>query len=261
MKKLKEKSIGCLLLSHQIFPSLFPKQYNLLITSSPSHCPTFTTTHTHTNTLTTTLISTAFISPNLSFSHPLQAEQYQVLFPYAYQHSWDGIDFIKGLLNMDFKKVGGMSRWLPLHFPPSSSIFILSKEEVTKQTRLETAFSLNSVDPEHSPKSGKHLCVCVLYDGWLNENPALPMGGQCSECHYILFIETEENIHYMDFSGGASGNVGDMRDVAVVPVLRRSPGGGHGNPLQYSCLENPMDGGAWQATVHRVTKSWTWPMT
>ena len=39
--------------------------------------------------------------------------------------------------------------------------------------------------------------------------------------------------------------------------LGRSPGGGHGNPLQYSCLENPMDRGAWQATVHRVAKSWT----
>ena len=37
----------------------------------------------------------------------------------------------------------------------------------------------------------------------------------------------------------------------------RSPGGGHGNPLQYSCLENPMDRGAWRATVHRVTKSRT----
>jgi len=42
-----------------------------------------------------------------------------------------------------------------------------------------------------------------------------------------------------------------------VPGLGRSPGGGHGNPLQYSCLENPMDRGAWQATVHEVTKSWT----
>ena len=38
--------------------------------------------------------------------------------------------------------------------------------------------------------------------------------------------------------------------------LGRSPGEGHGNPLQYSCLENPMDGGAWRATVHGVTKSW-----
>ena len=41
------------------------------------------------------------------------------------------------------------------------------------------------------------------------------------------------------------------------PWSRRSPGGGHGNPLQYSCLENPMDRGAWRAAVHRVAQSWT----
>ena len=41
------------------------------------------------------------------------------------------------------------------------------------------------------------------------------------------------------------------------PWVGRSPGGGHGNPLQYSCLENPMDRGAWRTTVHRVTKNWT----
>ena len=43
-------------------------------------------------------------------------------------------------------------------------------------------------------------------------------------------------------------------DAGSIPALRRSPGGGHGTPLQYSCLENPMDRGAWQATVHGVTK-------
>ena len=42
-----------------------------------------------------------------------------------------------------------------------------------------------------------------------------------------------------------------------MPGSGRSPGEGIGNPLQYSCLENPMDRGAWQATVHRVAKSWT----
>ena len=50
-------------------------------------------------------------------------------------------------------------------------------------------------------------------------------------------------------------NAGDMRDTSSIPGSGRSPGGGRGNPLQYSCLENPMDPGAWQATVHRVTKS------
>ena len=44
-------------------------------------------------------------------------------------------------------------------------------------------------------------------------------------------------------------NKGDMRDVDSIPKLGRSHGGGHGNPLQYSCLENPMDRGAWRATV------------
>ena len=44
-------------------------------------------------------------------------------------------------------------------------------------------------------------------------------------------------------------NVGDIRDVGSIPRSGRSPGGEHGNPLQYSCLENPMDRGAWLATV------------
>ena len=52
-------------------------------------------------------------------------------------------------------------------------------------------------------------------------------------------------------------NAGDVRDAVLIPGSERSPGEGNGNPLQYSCLENPMDRGAWQATVHRVAKSWT----
>ena len=52
-------------------------------------------------------------------------------------------------------------------------------------------------------------------------------------------------------------SVGDARDMGLTPGLGRSPGVGNGNPIQYSCLENPMDRGAWRATVHRVTKSQT----
>ena len=52
-------------------------------------------------------------------------------------------------------------------------------------------------------------------------------------------------------------NAGDIRDKGSIPGLGRSPGEGNGNPLLYSCLENPMDRGAWQATIHRVTKSQT----
>ena len=47
----------------------------------------------------------------------------------------------------------------------------------------------------------------------------------------------------------------NIRDTGSTPGLGESPGGGHGNPLQYSCLENPMDRGAWQAAVNRVTKN------
>ena len=65
-----------------------------------------------------------------------------------------------------------------------------------------------------------------------------------------------------DFTRGASAqhppaNAEDSRDVGSVPGLGRSPGGGNGNPLQYSCLKNPMDKGALQATVHGVAKSQT----
>ena len=51
-------------------------------------------------------------------------------------------------------------------------------------------------------------------------------------------------------------NAGDIRDVGTMPVLGRSPGGRHDNPLQYSCLENPMDRGVWRTIVHGVVKSW-----
>ena len=66
----------------------------------------------------------------------------------------------------------------------------------------------------------------------------------------------------IDLSGGRlvknlPANAGATGDRVSVPGSGRSSGGGNGNPLQYSCQENPMDRGAWWATVHEVTKSWT----
>ena len=63
--------------------------------------------------------------------------------------------------------------------------------------------------------------------------------------------------------GGSVGkesacNAGDTGDVGLIPESGRSPGEGHGNPLQYSCLENPMDRGAWRTAVLRVAKSQMW---
>ena len=54
-----------------------------------------------------------------------------------------------------------------------------------------------------------------------------------------------------------SATSGDIGDTGSTPGSGRPPGRGHGNPFQYSYLENPMDRGAWWATVHTVTKSWT----
>ena len=54
-----------------------------------------------------------------------------------------------------------------------------------------------------------------------------------------------------------AANTEDLREVGLIPGLGRSVGGGHGNPLQYSCLKNPKDRGVWQAMVHKVAKSQT----
>ena len=63
----------------------------------------------------------------------------------------------------------------------------------------------------------------------------------------------------LGFSGGSEvkASACTAGDLGSIPGSGRSPGEGNGNPLQYSCLENPMDGGAWWATVHRVAKSRT----
>ena len=62
------------------------------------------------------------------------------------------------------------------------------------------------------------------------------------------------------FSGGSmvKNSPANVGDVGLIPGWGRSPGEGNGNPLQYSCLENPMNRGAWWATVHRVAKNQTW---
>ena len=65
----------------------------------------------------------------------------------------------------------------------------------------------------------------------------------------------------MGFPGNSNSkeSVCNDGDLGSMPELGRSPGRGHGNPFQYSCLENPMDGGACHATAHGVAKSWTQP--
>ena len=81
--------------------------------------------------------------------------------------------------------------------------------------------------------------------------------------HGAYVLEGESGRHVSKYSVGLpwwlSGKESACQagDSGSIPGLGRSPGEGNGNPLQYSCLENPMDRGAWRATVHRVAKSWT----
>ena len=87
----------------------------------------------------------------------------------------------------------------------------------------------------------------------------------CSGFHYIFtlcFMIRGFALAHIVKQGFPDGSVGkespcSARDKGSTPRSRRSPGGGHGNPLQDSCLKNPMDGGAWQATVHGVAKNQT----
>ena len=84
------------------------------------------------------------------------------------------------------------------------------------------------------------------------------------EAHFIYEIKMQtpfvKSIHGpLGFPGDSvvmnlPANTGDTGDMGSIPGLGRSPGEGNGNPLQYSCLENPEDSGAWQATVHGVPK-------
>ena len=85
--------------------------------------------------------------------------------------------------------------------------------------------------------------------GFLNEPRSLGKGSSYSSG------ETHTDIE--GFPGGSAGkeSVCNVGDLGLIPRLGRSPGGGLGNPLQYSCLKNPMDRGDWQATVYRVTES------
>ena len=78
-------------------------------------------------------------------------------------------------------------------------------------------------------------------------------------CIYYIFNHSIVNGHLDCFPCGSDVKefTCNVEDQGLIPELERSPGGQHGNPLQYSCLENPMDRGAWWATVRGVIKSQT----
>ena len=90
---------------------------------------------------------------------------------------------------------------------------------------------------------------------WVSGQPV--MGHGCvSDCTCGILWK-EEFTTYLSGGSDSKECACKVGNLGLIPGSGRSPGGGHGNPLQYSCLENPMDGGAWRAPVHRVAKSQT----
>ena len=71
---------------------------------------------------------------------------------------------------------------------------------------------------------------------------------------YIIYIIDSQVVLVVK---NLPASAADIRDTGSIPGLERSAGGGHGNPVKYSCLDNTMDRGAWRTTFHSVAKSWT----
>ena len=93
---------------------------------------------------------------------------------------------------------------------------------------------------------------------WLCDNSLHPLGPGFFNHKVVIATPTQL---FQGFPGGCvvenlPDNIGAAGDTGSVPGLARSPGGRNGNPPQYSCLENPMDRGAWRAIVQGVAKSW-----
>ena len=85
----------------------------------------------------------------------------------------------------------------------------------------------------------------------------LSLSQQLAESVYLAYIQSARGSQVALVVKNSPANAGDVSDASSTPGSGRTPGGGHGNSLQYSCLENPMDRGAWWATVHGVTRSRT----
>ena len=95
------------------------------------------------------------------------------------------------------------------------------------------------------------LSLCIRFQEWNSricargEEPDLDFCSRSLTSQVVLVVKNSPT------------KAGDIRDMGLIPRSGRCPGGSHGNPFQYPCLENPMERGVWQTTVHRVTKSQT----
>jgi len=100
------------------------------------------------------------------------------------------------------------------------------------------------------------LLFLILLDGFFHHFMEAKTEAQII-CRVLYRIILGSGLPRWLSSKESACNAEDTGNMGSIPGSGRSPGGGHGNPLQYSCLENPMDRGVWWAIVHRVTKNWT----
>ena len=96
----------------------------------------------------------------------------------------------------------------------------------------------------------------VIHKDYRGDGKAFGFNQRGNGLKKFFFLKKEcPNPNSEGFSGGSDGK--ESANPGSIPGLGRSPGEGHGNPLQYLCLENPMDRGTWWATVHKVAQGWT----
>ena len=132
---------------------------------------------------------------------------------------------------------------------------------------IQSSHPLSSPSPAPNPSQHQSLFQ------WVNSSHEVAKVLEFQPQHHSLskIYFKSVKLFYMIYHGGymtlyicptssdknLPASVGDIKDMGLIPRLRRSPGGGHGNPLQYSCLENPMGRGTWWTTVHGVAQSQT----
>ena len=124
-----------------------------------------------------------------------------------------------------------------------------------KYSKLQKKYQGASPPLRFGLYSQDFLCMCYFTNFWSSL--------QCQESDPNAAFKKYAHTHTYVWASQVAlvvkdpPNAGNIRDTSSIPEWRRPPGGGHSNPLQYSCLENPVNRGAWRATIHRFTKSWT----
>ena len=154
-----------------------------------------------------------------------------------------------------------LSQWC--HPTISSSIALFSS--CPQSFPSSGSFPMSWLFPPGGQSIGASVSVSVLsmnIQGWFPLGLTGLISLQSEELSRVFYNTTVWKHQFLgaQLPGGSDGKASayNVGDPGSIPRLGRSPGEGNGNPLQYSCLENPMDGGAWCTTVHGVTKSRTW---